>query len=358
MRKYIHSAVGSVCLLGCTLSCSSQPIGEPEGRVGSLQAAIELGPTTHDVTAVRFDLVPADANCDVPPLATLSVPLEAELAPATVAGEDGSAHHFANGLFVVAAGDYRACATPLRADSSASADCAQTSGVATVAGEMTTQLTLISQCQGNATGGLDVAVALNDPPKITGVSVTDSPFITVCESAEIAVTAEDANGDALSYAWSIASGPGGGSLRATADTATFSGPPGDYVLRVTATDTHAAETSLPFTVHVTDATCSVPPEVDSIITNKCSPCHTTGASGGLKLAPADVAYTSLVNHAVGAAACASQVRVIPGDAPDSYIIAKLRGAPGICGLPMPRNRPPLPEAEIQTIEAWINALPH
>jgi len=25
---------------------------------------------------------------------------------------------------------------------------------------------------------------------------------------------------------------------------------------------------------------------------------------------------------------------------------------------MPRNRPALPEQEIQTIEAWINSLPH
>jgi hypothetical protein len=52
------------------------------------------------------------------------------------------------------------------------------------------------------------------------------------------------------------------------------------------------------------------------------------------------------------------VRVIPGNAAESYLIAKLRNAPGICGTAMPRNRPPLPEEQIQTIEAWIDALPH
>jgi PKD domain len=358
MDKRIHSAIGGFCLAGLTLSCGSQPIGEPEDRVGSLRAAIEIGPSTHDVTSVRFDLVSADSDCSAPALATLTVPLEAELAPASVSGEEAAAHHFASGLFTVAPGDYRACATPLRADSSASDECAQASDVTTVAAEQATQLTLVSQCQGTPTGGLGVAVELNDPPQITAVTVTESTFITVCESASITVTAADPNDDALSYAWSVVSGPAGGSLRPSEAAATFSGSPGDYVLRVTATDTHAAEASFLFTVHVSDATCSVPPEVQSIITARCSPCHTTGTSGGLKMDPADVTYTSLVNHSVGAAACASQVRVVPGDAQSSYIIAKLRNAPGICGLPMPRNRPPLPEEEIQTIETWINALPH
>ena len=357
MGKRIHSAIGGFCLTGLTLSCGSQPVGEPEDRVGSLRAAIEVGPSTHDVTSVRFDLVSADSDCSAPALATLLVPLEEELAPAAVSGAEAAAHHFASGLFTVAPGDYRACATPLREDSSASEECAPASDVTTVVAEQAGQLTLVSQCQGAPTGGVEVAVELNDPPQITAVTVTESNFITVCESASIVVTAEDPNEDALTYAWSVVSGPGG-SLRPSEAMATFSGNPGDYVLRVTATDTHAAEASLLFTVHVTDATCSVPPEVQNIFTSRCAPCHTTGASGGLKLDPADLAYASLVNTSVGAAACASQVRVIPGDAQGSYLIAKLRNAAGICGLPMPRNRPPLPEEEIQTIEAWINALPH
>lgn len=352
-----HAAIGGVLLGGFTLSCGSQPIEEPDDGVGSLRAAIEIGPSTHDVTAVRFDLVLADSGCDAPALATLTVPLEAELAPASVLGGETTSHHFASGLFTVAPGDYRACATPLRADSNASDECAQASELATVAAEQATQLTLVSQCRGTPTGGLDVAVAFNDPPQITAVTVTPSTFITVCESASLAVTAEDPNGDALSYDWSVVSGPGG-SLRSSEGSATFSGGPGDYVLRVAAADTHAAEAAFLVSVHVTNATCFVPPEVQDIITSQCAPCHTTGSSGGLKLDPADVAYTALVNHSVGASACASQVRVIPGDAPNSYLIAKLRNTPGICGVAMPRNRPPLPEEQIQTIEAWINALPH
>lgn len=357
MRKSMLWATGGVCLVGFNLSCSSQPLDEPEDRAGSLRAAIEIGPSTHDVTAVRFDLVAPESGCDAPALATITVPLEEELAPGSVSGEE-AAHHFASGLFTVAPADYRVCATPLRADSSPSAECAQASDVATVVAEQAAQATLISQCQGTPAGGLDVAVALNDPPQITAVVATPSAFITVCESASIAVTAEDPNGDALTFAWSVVSGPEGSSLRPADAVATFSGAPGDYVLRVVATDAHAAETSFLVSIHVTNATCEVPPEVHSILTSQCAPCHTTGSSGGLKLDPADVAYTSLVNHNAGAAACASQVRVVPGNAAQSYLIAKLRNTPGICGTAMPRNRPALPEAQIQTIEAWIDGLPH
>jgi hypothetical protein len=53
-----------------------------------------------------------------------------------------------------------------------------------------------------------------------------------------------------------------------------------------------------------------------------------------------------------------RVRVIAGDPAGSYLIAKLRNIPPICGVQMPRNRPPLPEEEIATIEAWIAGLPH
>ena len=62
MRKRIHAVMGGICVAGFTLSCGSQPVDEPEARAGSLRAAIEIGPSTHDVTAVRFDLVAVDGD--------------------------------------------------------------------------------------------------------------------------------------------------------------------------------------------------------------------------------------------------------------------------------------------------------
>jgi hypothetical protein len=358
MRSTALSAMGYLGFTAFMLGCGSQPGDPPEGVSGSMRAAIELGPTTHDVTAVRFDLVPADGECDAPALATHTAPIEAELAPAATSGADTEQHHFASSLFTAAPGDYRVCATPLRDDAAPSDVCASASASITVVAEQTSEAMLVSQCQGAPGGGVDVTVTLNDPPRITDVTVTDSTYVTVCETARIAVSAEDPNGDALSYGWSVVSGPDGGSLSDAGANATFSGPVGDYVLRVEATDTHGAVTSFLFTVHVADATCFVAPEVQAILVGNCAPCHTTGASGGLKLDPADVAYASLVNHNAGAADCSSQVRVIPGDSQNSYLMAKLQNAPGICGAAMPRNRPPLGEQDLQTIADWIDSLPH
>jgi hypothetical protein len=170
--------------------------------------------------------------------------------------------------------------------------------------------------------------------------------------------ASDPNQEPISYAWAIAGGPAGGRLRATNDQAAFSGPVGDYLLALTASDTHGADSSLSFPIHVSDAVCSVPDDVQAIFTAKCGPCHITGSSGGLHLATAADSYAALVGHAANAAACNTPVRVVPGDASQSYLMAKLRAAPDICGVPMPRGQPMLPEADLQTIEAWINGLPH
>jgi hypothetical protein len=357
MRASIRLLLGTA-FCGVLSGCGGQPSEGNDGSPGTLSAAIEFGPSTHDVDAVRFDVVAADSGCDGTAIATQTVSLEAEPAPGSVEGGQPVSHHFASGLFVLAPGEYRTCATPLVAGSAPSGVCAQASAVATVAAEQTNQLVLVSQCQGTPNGGVGVAVTLNDPPQITAVTVTESTFITVCEAATVSVTASDPNADALAYTWSVVSGPDAGRLHPSGSTALFSGNAGDYVLRVSVADVHAAETSFLLTVHIADATCVVPPAVQNILTAKCSPCHTTGASGGLKLDPADLAYSSLVSHAVGAASCSSQVRVVPGDPASSYLVAKLRNTPGICGVQMPRGRPPLPEEEIQTIEAWIANLPH
>jgi hypothetical protein len=116
---------------------------------------------------------------------------------------------------------------------------------------------------------------------------------------------------------------------------------------------------LSFQVSVAAATCAMPQEVHDPILANCTPCHTTNPtpSGGLSMATPELAYATLVSQSVGSAACSTQTRVVPGDASTSYLIAKLRGTPGICGAQMPRGRPPLPESDILTLEAWINDLP-
>jgi cytochrome c peroxidase len=93
----------------------------------------------------------------------------------------------------------------------------------------------------------------------------------------------------------------------------------------------------------------VPPAVQAIFASACTSCHVTAPD----LLDAQAAYADLVNVA---ATCPGKTRVVPGNASQSYLVAKLRGSAGICGIPMPYGGPRLPEAQIQAVESWINGL--
>ena len=87
----------------------------------------------------------------------------------------------------------------------------------------------------------------------------------------------------------------------------------------------------------------------------CTECHTDVGgrtpSGGLNLRH-EVAYASLVG--VASRGKAGAVRVIPGDATNSYIIQKLEGRSGIVGERMPRTGGPfLTEGQMTIIKRWI-----
>jgi len=87
----------------------------------------------------------------------------------------------------------------------------------------------------------------------------------------------------------------------------------------------------------------------------CIECHTDvggrNPSGGLNLRH-DVAYASLVS--VASRGKTGAVRVIPGDADNSYIVQKLEGRPGIVGERMPRTGGPyLTEGQMTILKRWI-----
>lgn len=87
----------------------------------------------------------------------------------------------------------------------------------------------------------------------------------------------------------------------------------------------------------------------------CTECHTDVGgrtpSGGLNLRH-EVAYAALVG--VASRGKAGAVRVIPGDANNSYIIQKLEGRSGIVGERMPRTGGPfLTEGQMTIIKRWI-----
>ena len=85
----------------------------------------------------------------------------------------------------------------------------------------------------------------------------------------------------------------------------------------------------------------------------CIQCHNAVGAffSGLNLTQ-NVAYANLVN--VSSRGKVGAIRVIPGDAENSYLIHKLEGRPGIVGLRMPFNGPPyLTDGQILVIRRWI-----
>ena len=87
----------------------------------------------------------------------------------------------------------------------------------------------------------------------------------------------------------------------------------------------------------------------------CTNCHTDVGgrtpSGGLNLRH-EVAYASLVS--VASRGKTGAVRVIAGDADNSYMIQKLEGRSGIVGERMPRTGGPfLTEGQMTILKRWI-----
>jgi hypothetical protein len=105
-------------------------------------------------------------------------------------------------------------------------------------------------------------------------------------------------------------------------------------------------------------------QVYAIITNKCSPCHTTTTAGniGITLGHLDMvtkanAYMNLVNAPTMGTECAGKgTRVTPGNEMTSIMYLKVSlDDPTPCGSKMPFGLPPLSQAETDTIEDWIKA---
>jgi len=87
----------------------------------------------------------------------------------------------------------------------------------------------------------------------------------------------------------------------------------------------------------------------------CTECHTDVGgrtpSGGLNLRH-EVAYAALVG--VASRGKTGAVRVIAGDADNSYMIQKLEGRSGIVGERMPRTGGPfLTEGQMTILKRWI-----
>ena len=78
-------------------------------------------------------------------------------------------------------------------------------------------------------------------------------------------------------------------------------------------------------------------------------CHGTG-QGGLTMTSAGNAYTNLVNVP---SPTTGEIRVVPGNANDSYLVKKLEGRAS-AGARMPFGGSPLDATDLQNVKNWIN----
>ena len=192
------------------IGCVDDPeTGTPDRTMGLALSADVLGST--DIAAVRFDVTevactPGNGDSVTGETWTATTDFEDMFLPGGIPTfEDkpydaDSSHMFADRYFLLPAGCYDVLVTPLDQAGADSSDCASAhqDGVEVVDGE-TTEILLISQCQGPARGGLDVIATINHPPEIDDLTFNPSKFVATCEGTVVCVTASDPDGDPLEW---------------------------------------------------------------------------------------------------------------------------------------------------------------
>jgi hypothetical protein len=149
-------------------------------------------------------------------------------------------------------------------------------------------------------------------------------------------------------------------------------PPEDAA---TPSDAAGADTTAEATVDATpDAAPDAAPEAEAaatvtftqvyttVITQFCAPCHTAAGGIGITTGNLDMttqakAFTNLVNVPAAGASCSGMgVRIVPGSPATSLLFKKVDLTdPAPCGSKMPLGLPPLSQANIDLIGAWITA---
>ncbi len=235
-------------LVGCD-STADNDTDELNQTSSMLVEAYMAISNTHDVNGFLYEI-----TCDSGFELTEYVSLEDETMPAWIS-PDGENHAFSDLLMLVPPGDCHVVATPMQDEDTPSEVCAPTEADVTIEPESTTEIVLISQCEGADAGALDVVAGLNTPPTIIDLDIEPSKFIIQCEWVTITVDAIDPDGDEITYTWEVTLTPGGGAsdyeLVPNGDSADFlADSPGYYEITVTATDSLGGETSLTFPIHV------------------------------------------------------------------------------------------------------------
>ena len=220
-----------------------------------------------------------------------------------------------------------------------------------------------SACVAVATTSAAVAVTVANvaPPDVTPPTVTlTAPAPAATVNGTVAVTATAADNIGVTQVEFFAGATSLG-VDTTApysvqwDTTTVTDGP--FVLTAVAKDA-ANNTTTSAAVNVTvqnTVVVTLAQLQTDIFTPRCSGCHTgTGATlpGSMNLTSAANTHAALVN--IQSIQEPTFMRVLPGNADDSYIIHKLEGTQTV-GVRMPFGGPYLLQPQIDQVRAWIQA---
>lgn len=210
-------------------------------------------------------------------------------------------------------------------------------------------------------GGGTMDAGVNHEPVVAAAIATSNTTAFAGQVIDLSITATDADGDRLTYAWSQVSPSTMGTFVQVlgANTRRWWSPetttPTTYTLRVSVTDNRSA----PITRDVT-ITVSAPRWQDVYATflgtSLCTGCH--GSMGQYVVgATAAQAYANVVNvnHRRGAGCNSAGITklVVPGDKLTSLLWRKCAGTqPAACGVTMPQGGA-TPDHHIVSLGSWI-----
>jgi hypothetical protein len=230
------------------------------------------------------------------------------------------------------------------------------------------QVTVSDGKGGTAEGTVDVAVAnvptVNRAPTVDA-AITAPSSVLAGDTVNLSIGATDADGDTLTYSWTVSTAGAGTFTNPTAAAAQWRS--GDlatattYTFQVTVSDGHDPVTR---SVDVQVALPSYSRDIQPLWTAEgtlCTGCHNaaTAGRGGLNL-EADKSWASLVNANGAGTACGASglKRVVPGNLNNSLLVQKISPSPS-CGSRMPqgRNETYFDEhpGELTRIRSWILA---
>jgi hypothetical protein len=197
---------------GSTSSLGVEPVSSSRAL---LRVDVEALLAQDDVSELRFvaqrvscagESIEASVVTSDAPLAELLLPVDNPALAGQPLAPD-SEHAFADKLIALDPGCYDITLSPLGASGEPSTRCRAASADAVrILPELTTEIVLISQCDGAVGGLADTVLTFNHPPTLGDLTYLDTRFVPRCQPARMCVIAADLDRDPLELIWELGKG--------------------------------------------------------------------------------------------------------------------------------------------------------